>query len=79
MPEENNIASYSLFNSELTEEPSDGIVASISLSISPHSLSLIQAAKQAFNHSFLSVFITAGSLLILTAVGIAVFGKEKHL
>ncbi|BET95208.1 MFS transporter [Xenorhabdus taiwanensis] len=41
-------------------------------------LSLIQAAKQAFNHSFLSVLIAAGTLLLLTSVLIAVFGKEKR-
>ncbi|PHM25591.1 DHA2 family multidrug resistance protein-like MFS transporter [Xenorhabdus ehlersii] len=41
-------------------------------------LSLIQAAKQAFNHSFLSVLIAAGTLLLLSSVLIAVFGKEKR-
>ncbi|MEQ1976359.1 MFS transporter [Xenorhabdus sp. SGI240] len=41
-------------------------------------LSLIHAAKQAFNHSFLSVLIAAGTLLLLTSVLIAVFGKEKR-
>ncbi|CAM3816175.1 MFS transporter [Xenorhabdus thuongxuanensis] len=41
-------------------------------------LSLIQAAKQAFNHSFLSVLIAAGTLLLLTSVLIAVFRKEKR-
>ncbi|CDL84977.1 MFS transporter [Xenorhabdus szentirmaii] len=41
-------------------------------------LLLIQAAKQAFNHAFLSVLIAAGALLVLTAGAIAVFGKEKR-
>ncbi|PHM44871.1 transport protein QacB [Xenorhabdus mauleonii] len=41
-------------------------------------LSLIQAAKQAFNHSFLSVLIASGTLLLLIAGAIAVFGKEKR-
>ncbi|WP_340614160.1 MFS transporter [Xenorhabdus thailandensis] len=40
-------------------------------------LSLLQAAKQAFNHSFLSVLIAAGTLLLLTSVFIAVSRKEK--
>ncbi|MDX7986143.1 MFS transporter [Xenorhabdus sp. 12] len=41
-------------------------------------LSLIQAAKQAFNYSFLSVCITAGALLLLISGAIAAFGKEKR-
>ncbi|CAM3206372.1 Methyl viologen resistance protein smvA [Xenorhabdus nematophila ATCC 19061] len=41
-------------------------------------LSLINAAKQAFNHSFLSVLIAAGTFLMLAAGAIAIFGKEKR-
>ncbi|OTA15600.1 transport protein QacB [Xenorhabdus vietnamensis] len=39
--------------------------------------SLLHAAKQAFNHSFLSVLITAGISLLLTSAMIALLAKRK--
>ncbi|AOM41921.1 MFS transporter [Xenorhabdus hominickii] len=41
-------------------------------------LSLVYAAKQAFNHSFLWVLIVSSILFLLTAIGIAVSGRRKH-
>ncbi|CDG19530.1 MFS transporter [Xenorhabdus doucetiae] len=41
-------------------------------------LSLIHAAQQAFNHSFLSVLIAAGTLLLLTSAMLAWFVKKQH-
>ncbi|MDC9593739.1 MFS transporter [Xenorhabdus sp. IM139775] len=41
-------------------------------------LSLIHAAKQAFNHSFLSVLIAVGTLLLLTSAMLAWFVKKQH-
>ncbi|MBD2815034.1 MFS transporter [Xenorhabdus sp. Flor] len=41
-------------------------------------LSLIRAAKQAFDSSFLSVLTVAGTLLLLSAAVIALFARRQH-